>query len=80
MAAGSAARSARRHGAGRARAWIADFGVKAQGEDAAIASLSGGNAQHAVLARERSGEVDVLVAANPAFDLHMAGGHAAATA
>jgi ABC-type uncharacterized transport system ATPase subunit len=56
----------------RARAWIADFGVKTQGEDAAIASLSGGNVQRAVLARELSGEVDVLVAANPAFGLDFA--------
>ena len=35
----------------RARAWIADFGVKTQGEDAPIRSLSGGNVQRAVLAR-----------------------------
>src|SRR5262245_51209020 len=36
----------------RARALIAEFGVKTQGEDAQIRSLSGGNVQRAVLARE----------------------------
>jgi general nucleoside transport system ATP-binding protein len=53
----------------RARAWIADLGVKTQGEDAPIRSLSGGNVQRAVLARELAGDINVLIAANPVFGL-----------
>jgi simple sugar transport system ATP-binding protein len=56
----------------RARAWIADYGVKTQGENAAIRSLSGGNVQRAVLARELAGEIKVLIAANPVFGLDFA--------
>ena len=56
----------------RARQWIADYGVKARSENAAMASLSGGNVQRAVLARELSGEVDVLIVANPCFGLDFA--------
>jgi len=53
----------------RARAWIVDLGVKTQGENAPIRSLSGGNVQRAVLARELSGDINVLIAANPVFGL-----------
>ncbi len=53
----------------RARAWIADLGVKTQGENAPIRSLSGGNVQRAVLARELAGDIRVLIAANPVFGL-----------
>ncbi len=53
----------------RAREWIADLGVKTQGEDAPIRSLSGGNVQRAVLARELAGDINVLIAANPVFGL-----------
>jgi ABC-type uncharacterized transport system ATPase subunit len=53
----------------RARAWIADLGVKTQGEDAPIRSLSGGNVQRAVLARELAGDINLLIAANPVFGL-----------
>jgi ABC-type uncharacterized transport system ATPase subunit len=56
----------------RARAWIAAYGIKTQGEDAPIASLSGGNVQRAVLARELDGDINVLVAANPVFGLDFA--------
>jgi len=56
----------------RARSWIADYGVKTQGEDAPIRSLSGGNVQRAVLARELAGEIRVLIAANPVFGLDFA--------
>ena len=56
----------------RARAWIADYGVKTQGEGAPIRSLSGGNVQRAVLARELAGEINVLIAANPVFGLDFA--------
>ena len=53
----------------RAREWIAEYGVKTQGESAAIRTLSGGNVQRAVLARELSGDINVLIAANPVFGL-----------
>jgi simple sugar transport system ATP-binding protein len=56
----------------RAREWIADYGVKTQGEDAPIRSLSGGNVQRAVLARELAGSIRVLIAANPVFGLDFA--------
>ena len=56
----------------RARGWIADYGVKTQGEDAPIRSLSGGNVQRAVLARELAGDIKVLIAANPVFGLDFA--------
>ena len=56
----------------RARAWIAEYGVKTRGENAPIASLSGGNVQRAVLARELAGQINVLIAANPVFGLDFA--------
>ncbi|OGB53214.1 MAG: ABC transporter ATP-binding protein [Burkholderiales bacterium RIFOXYD12_FULL_59_19] len=56
----------------RARAWIAEYGIKTQGESAPIASLSGGNVQRAVLARELAGDINVLIAANPVFGLDFA--------
>ncbi len=56
----------------RAREWIAGYGVKTQGEGAPIRSLSGGNVQRAVLARELAGEINVLIAANPVFGLDFA--------
>jgi len=56
----------------RAREWIAAYGIKTQGEDAPIRSLSGGNVQRAVLARELAGEIDLLIAANPVFGLDFA--------
>lgn len=56
----------------RARQWIADYGVKTQGENAPIRSLSGGNVQRAVLARELHGDIKVLIAANPVFGLDFA--------
>ncbi|BAI74446.1 simple sugar transport system ATP-binding protein (plasmid) [Azospirillum sp. B510] len=51
---------------------IARYRVKTTGPDAPIATLSGGNVQRAVLARELSREVDVLIAANPVFGLDFA--------
>jgi ABC-type uncharacterized transport system ATPase subunit len=60
------------HWKGRARAWIEDYGIKTRGEDAPIRSLSGGNVQRAVLARELHGDINVLVAANPVFGLDFA--------
>jgi simple sugar transport system ATP-binding protein len=56
----------------RAREWIAGYGIKTQGEGAPIRSLSGGNVQRAVLARELAGEINVLIAANPVFGLDFA--------
>ncbi len=56
----------------RAREWIAEYGIKTQGEDAPIRSLSGGNVQRAVLARELAGDINVLIAANPVFGLDFA--------
>ena len=55
-----------------ARSWIAEYGVKAQGERAAIRTLSGGNVQRAVLARELAGEADLLLVSNPVFGLDFA--------
>ncbi len=48
---------------------IKTFKIKTAGPDSAIASLSGGNVQRAVLARELTGEVDLLVVSNPCFGL-----------
>ena len=48
---------------------IAEFNVKPSKSDLPIGSLSGGNVQRAVLARELSAEVDVLIVANPVFGL-----------
>ena len=56
----------------RARRLIAEFKVKTDGPDAPIATLSGGNVQRAVLARELSGNAAVLIAANPVFGLDFA--------
>ena len=56
----------------RARDWIAAYGIKTRGENAPIASLSGGNVQRAVLARELAGEGNVLIAVNPVFGLDFA--------
>ena len=51
---------------------ISAFGVKTQGADEPMATLSGGNVQRAVLARELSEPVSVLIAANPVFGLDFA--------
>ena len=49
----------------RAERLIEQFGVQTSGPDAPMWSLSGGNQQRVVLARELSGEPAVLVAAQP---------------
>ncbi len=51
---------------------IERFGVKPPLPEVRIEALSGGNVQRAVLARELSGEVQVLIAANPCFGLDFA--------
>ncbi len=56
----------------RAEDLIARYRVKTASPDAPIESLSGGNVQRAVLARELSGDVDVLIVANPCFGLDFA--------
>ncbi len=56
----------------KAKDLIARYKVKTQGPDAPIETLSGGNIQRAILARELSGDVDVLIVANPCFGLDFA--------
>ncbi len=56
----------------RARDLISRYRVKTQSPDTPIGDLSGGNVQRAVLARELSDEVDVLIVANPCFGLDFA--------
>ena len=56
----------------KARALIKQYRVKTSSPESAIADLSGGNVQRAVLARELSGEVDLLIVANPCFGLDFA--------
>jgi general nucleoside transport system ATP-binding protein len=53
----------------KARELIARYNVKTVSPDAPIRDLSGGNVQRAVLARELSSDVDVLIVANPCFGL-----------
>lgn len=48
---------------------VAQFRVKTASLSSPIASLSGGNVQRAVLARELTGEVDLLIVSNPCFGL-----------
>ncbi|MBF0373853.1 MAG: ABC transporter ATP-binding protein [Alphaproteobacteria bacterium] len=55
-----------------ARGLIERYRVKTASPDAPIASLSGGNVQRAVLARELCGDVAILIAANPVFGLDFA--------
>jgi simple sugar transport system ATP-binding protein len=56
----------------QAERWIAEFRVQTEGPDAPMATLSGGNVQRAVLARELAERVSVLIAANPVFGLDFA--------
>ncbi len=52
--------------------WIAQYKVKTPGPDAPMRTLSGGNVQRVVLARELSSEVSLLIVANPVFGLDFA--------
>lgn len=56
----------------QAEARIRAFNIKTSGLHAPMASLSGGNVQRAVLARELSGATDVLIVSNPCFGLDIA--------
>jgi general nucleoside transport system ATP-binding protein len=53
----------------RATRLIQDYSVKTQGDSAPMRSLSGGNVQRAVLARELADEADLLLVSNPVFGL-----------
>lgn len=55
-----------------AAALISAFNVKTSSPSARISSLSGGNVQRAVLARELTGDVEVLIVSNPCFGLDFA--------
>jgi simple sugar transport system ATP-binding protein len=55
-----------------ARELIAEYGIRTPGPNASIGSLSGGNVQRAVLARELSEDVSLLIASNPCFGLDFA--------
>ncbi len=55
-----------------ARDLITRYNVKTPSTETQIRDLSGGNVQRAVLARELSGDVDVLIVANPCFGLDFA--------
>lgn len=57
--------------ADRTRALIDRFGIAAPAPDVAIKSLSGGNQQRLVVARELEHEVDLLVADNPTRGLDL---------
>src|SRR5260370_42524843 len=56
----------------KARELIERYRVKTPSPETPIENLSGGNVQRAVLARELSGDVDVLIVANPCFGLDFA--------
>ncbi|WP_422039657.1 ABC transporter ATP-binding protein [Roseibium sp.] len=56
----------------QARALIAAYRVKTPSTEEPIENLSGGNVQRAILARELSGDVDILIVANPCFGLDFA--------
>jgi simple sugar transport system ATP-binding protein len=56
----------------QAQRWIEQFKVSTRGPRAVMSTLSGGNVQRAVLARELSEPVSVLVVANPVFGLDFA--------
>ena len=63
---------ARREMRERAAKLVEAFKVKTASLDTPIAALSGGNVQRAVLARELTGEVRLLVISNPCFGLDFA--------
>lgn len=58
--------------AANAAALIAQFNVKTTSPASRISDLSGGNVQRAVLARELTGDVDLLIVSNPCFGLDFA--------
>ncbi|MEP3431512.1 MAG: ABC transporter ATP-binding protein [Roseibium sp.] len=56
----------------KAKDLIASYRVKTPSPEEPIENLSGGNVQRAILARELSDDVDVLIVANPCFGLDFA--------
>ena len=56
----------------RAASLIDRYRVKTPSTETPIENLSGGNVQRTILARELSGEVEVLIVANPCFGLDFA--------
>ncbi len=56
----------------QARELIERYNVRTPSMETPIRDLSGGNVQRAMLARELSGDVDVLIVANPCFGLDFA--------
>lgn len=62
----------RRALAKKAKKLVCQYNIKTTSIDAPIKGLSGGNVQRTVLARELSGDVDLLVVANPVFGLDFA--------
>lgn len=52
-----------------ARDLVSQYKIRTPGPHVPIATLSGGNVQRTVLARELENEVDILVVANPCFGL-----------
>ena len=69
---GAAFRLDRGRIAAQARELIGKYGIKTASKDAAVETLSGGNVQRVLLARELSGEVNLLITANPCFGLDIA--------
>ena len=55
-----------------ARQLIKAYGIKTSSTESPIETSSGGNVQRAVLARELSGDVDILIVANPCAGLDIA--------
>jgi ABC-type uncharacterized transport system ATPase subunit len=55
-----------------AEALIHRYGIRTPGADAPLETLSGGNVQRVVLARELSEKVSLLIAQNPCFGLDLA--------
>ena len=58
--------------AARAKTRIAEFDIKTRSPEAPVRALSGGNVQRTALARELTGDVDLLIVANPCFGLDFA--------
>jgi len=56
----------------KARELITSYRVKTPSTEEPIENLSGGNVQRAILAREISGDVEILIVANPCFGLDFA--------
>ena len=59
----------RRDMVARAHDRIAGFDIRTSSEHSPVSTLSGGNVQRVSLARELSGDVDLLIVANPCFGL-----------